>query len=81
MTNLEHFSEGFNLKSVMSKYNEKISYLIQARGSLTQDELSPAEKQALTGEDDQQKITTYEQAMKYMKDATGVSDTKVNHTT
>ncbi len=65
----------------MSKYNEKISYLIQARGSLTQDELSPAEKQALTGEDDQQKITTYEQAMKYMKDATGVSDTKVNHTT
>lgn len=48
------------------------------RGSVQQDELSPAEKAALTGEDQMQKITTYEEAFKRIKEATGVSDTLVS---
>lgn len=47
------------------------------RGSIQQDELSPQEKQALQGEEQQQKITTYEEAFKRIKEATGVSDTMV----
>ena len=43
---------------------------------MQQDELSPAEKQALTGEEQQQKISTYEEAFRKIKEATGVSDTK-----
>ncbi len=54
-----------------------IDWFLQARGSISQDELSPAEKQALTGEEEQAKITTYEEAFKRIKEATGVSDTQV----
>lgn len=54
--------------------------LLQAqRGSIQQDELSPQEKQALQGEEQQQKITTYEEAFKRIKEATGVSDTMVTN--
>ncbi|CAH1786887.1 unnamed protein product [Owenia fusiformis] len=56
--------------------HERIEKRIAQRGSLTQDELTPAEKAALTGEDQQQKISTYEEAFKRIKEATGVSDTK-----
>jgi hypothetical protein len=56
--------------------------ILQAqRGSIQQDELSPQEKQALQGEEQQQKITTYEEAFKRIKEATGVSDTMVRNKT
>jgi hypothetical protein len=45
---------------------------------LQQDELSPQEKAALSGEEQQQKITTYEEAFRRIKEATGVSDTHVS---
>jgi hypothetical protein len=48
------------------------------RGSITQDDLSPQEKAALSGEEQQQKITTYEEAFRHIKEATGVSDTWVS---
>lgn len=48
-----------------------------ARGSIQQDELTAEQRQALMGEEDQQKITTYEEAFKQIKEATGVSDTQV----
>lgn len=48
-----------------------------ARGSITREELTPEQRQALMGEEDQQKITTYEEAFKQIKEATGVSDTQV----
>lgn len=52
--------------------------LFQAqRSPIQQDELSPQEKQALQGEEQQQKITSYEEAFKEIKEATGVSDTMV----
>ena len=54
--------------------------LQQQRGSIQADELSPQDKAALTGEDQQQKITTYEEAFKRIKEATGVSDTMVLYT-
>ena len=47
------------------------------RGSIQQDELTTQEKAALTGEDQQQKITSYEEAFRHIKEATGVSDTWV----
>ncbi|GAB1597663.1 coiled-coil domain-containing protein 151-like isoform X2 [Argonauta hians] len=40
-----------------------------------QDETASGEKQALTGEEQQQKISTYEEAFRRIKEATGVSDT------
>ncbi|KAK7466000.1 hypothetical protein BaRGS_00037437 [Batillaria attramentaria] len=55
--------------------HERIEKRLAQRGSIQQDELSPQEKAALTGEDQQQKITTYEEAFKQIKEATGVSDT------
>ncbi|XP_041369363.1 outer dynein arm-docking complex subunit 3-like [Gigantopelta aegis] len=55
--------------------HERIEKRLQQRGSIQQDELSPQDKAALTGEDQQQKITTYEEAFKRIKEATGVSDT------
>lgn len=55
--------------------HERIERRIAQRGSIQQDELSPQEKQALQGEEQQQKITTYEEAFKRIKEATGVSDT------
>jgi hypothetical protein len=54
------------------------SYIFQQqRGSIQQDELSPQEKQAIQGEEQQQKITSYEEAFRRIKEATGVSDTMV----
>lgn len=54
--------------------------LQQQRGSIQQDELTPQEKQALQGEEQQQKITSYEEAFRRIKEATGVSDTMVIYT-
>ena len=51
--------------------------LQQQRGSIQQDELTAEQRQALLGEDEQQKITSYEEMFRRIKDATGVSDTKV----
>merc|ERR1712156_1206781 len=56
--------------------HERIERRIHARGSITQDELTPQEKQILTGEEEQQRITEYEMAFKRIKEATGVSDTQ-----
>ncbi|VDI11739.1 Hypothetical predicted protein [Mytilus galloprovincialis] len=55
--------------------HERIERRIQQRGSIQQDELTPQEKQALQGEEQQQKITSYEEAFRRIKEATGVSDT------
>merc|ERR1712110_677424 len=55
--------------------HERIEKRLAQRGSVQQDELSAQEKAALTGEDQQQKITTYEEAFKRIKECTGVSDT------
>ena len=52
---------------------------MQARGSIAQDDLTAEQRQALSGEEEQQRITTYEEAFKKIKDATGVSDTQVGH--
>ncbi|XP_064616243.1 outer dynein arm-docking complex subunit 3-like [Liolophura sinensis] len=56
--------------------HERIEKRIAQRGSLQQDDIAPGEKQMVTGEDNQQKITTYEEAFKQIKEATGVSDTQ-----
>ncbi|RUS91204.1 hypothetical protein EGW08_001010 [Elysia chlorotica] len=55
--------------------HERIEKRLAQRGSVQQEELSAQEKAALTGEDQQQKITTYEEAFKRIKECTGVSDT------
>ncbi|KAK3092525.1 hypothetical protein FSP39_004008 [Pinctada imbricata] len=55
--------------------HERIERRIAQRGSITQDDLSPQERQALQGEEQQQKITSYEEAFRRIKEATGVSDT------
>lgn len=53
-------------------------YLPQAaRGSISQEELSPEQRQALLGEDEAHQIAEYEEAFKRIKEATGVSDTQV----
>ncbi|KAL8618412.1 hypothetical protein ACOMHN_050180 [Nucella lapillus] len=55
--------------------HERIEKRLAQRGSISQDELSPQEKGAMTGEEQQQKITTYEEAFRLIKEATGVADT------
>eukprot|EP00745_Piridium_sociabile_P021402 TRINITY_DN32914_c0_g1_i4.p1 TRINITY_DN32914_c0_g1~~TRINITY_DN32914_c0_g1_i4.p1 ORF type:complete len:437 (+),score=186.58 TRINITY_DN32914_c0_g1_i4:272-1582(+) len=55
--------------------HERIEKRLAQRGSISQDELSPQEKGALSGEEQQQKITTYEEAFRQIKEATGVADT------
>ncbi|XP_045206562.1 outer dynein arm-docking complex subunit 3-like isoform X2 [Mercenaria mercenaria] len=55
--------------------HERIERRIAQRSSIQQDDIAGQEKQALHGEEQQQKITTYEMAFKEIKDATGVSDT------
>ncbi|XP_064649660.1 outer dynein arm-docking complex subunit 3-like isoform X2 [Lineus longissimus] len=57
-------------------HQERIEKRIAQRGSMQQDELSPQEKAALSGEEQAQKITTYEEAFRRIKEATGVSDTQ-----
>ncbi|XP_074655355.1 outer dynein arm-docking complex subunit 3-like isoform X2 [Tubulanus polymorphus] len=54
--------------------HERIEKRIAQRGSLTQDDLTGQDKQVISGEEQQQKITTYEEAFKRIKEATGVSD-------
>jgi len=56
--------------------HESFQRRLAARGSLTHDELTPEQKQMLTGEDEQQRITTYEEMFRQIKEATGVSDTQ-----
>ena len=52
--------------------------ILQAqRSSIQQDDISPGDKQGSQGEEQQQKITTYEEAFKQIKEATGVADTWV----
>ncbi|KAK7094450.1 outer dynein arm-docking complex subunit 3-like [Littorina saxatilis] len=55
--------------------HERIEKRLAQRGSIQQDELTGGEKAVLTGEDQQQKITSYEEAFRHIKEATGVSDT------
>ncbi|XP_046376199.1 outer dynein arm-docking complex subunit 3-like [Haliotis cracherodii] len=55
--------------------HERIEKRLAQRGSVQGDELAGTEKAALTGEEHQQKITTYEEAFRRIKEATGVSDT------
>ncbi|KAH9507494.1 hypothetical protein Btru_051293 [Bulinus truncatus] len=55
--------------------HERIEKRLAQRGSVQQDDLSAQEKAALTGEDHQQKITTYEEAFRHIKECTGVADT------
>lgn len=55
--------------------HERIEKRLAQRGSIQQDELNPQEKATLSGEEQQQKITTYEEAFRRIKEATGVSDT------
>lgn len=45
------------------------------RASFQQDEIGAMDKPTLSGEEQQQKITTYEEAFRRIKEATGVSDT------
>lgn len=54
---------------------EKVEKRLQ-RSSLQQDELSVEQKAVLSGEEQERKITTYEEAMNKIKDTTGVSDIK-----
>lgn len=54
---------------------EKVEKRLQ-RSSLQQDELSVEQKSVLSGEEQERKITTYEDAMNKIKDTTGVSDIK-----
>ncbi|ESO81977.1 hypothetical protein LOTGIDRAFT_237180 [Lottia gigantea] len=55
--------------------HERIEKRLAQRGSIQQDELTTQDKMALTGEEQQQIITTYEEAFRRIKEATGVSDT------
>lgn len=55
--------------------HERIERRIAQRSSIQQDDIAGQEKQAIQGEEQQHKITTYEEAFKNIKEATGVSDT------
>jgi len=55
------------------EHAEKVEKRLQ-RTSLQQDELSHEQKTGMSGEEQEKKITTYEEAMSKIKDATGVSD-------
>ncbi|XP_060065745.1 outer dynein arm-docking complex subunit 3-like [Ylistrum balloti] len=55
--------------------HERIERRIAQRGSIQADEINPQEKQALQGEEQQQKITSYEEAFRKIKETTGVSET------
>ncbi|XP_033763026.1 coiled-coil domain-containing protein 151-like [Pecten maximus] len=55
--------------------HERIERRIAQRGSIQADDINPQEKQALQGEEQQQKISSYEEAFRHIKEATGVSDT------
>ncbi|XP_025111800.1 coiled-coil domain-containing protein 151-like [Pomacea canaliculata] len=56
--------------------HERIEKRLAQRGSIQHDDLTPQERAALTGEEQQQKITTYEEAFRCIMEATGVSDTR-----
>ncbi|XP_066916489.1 outer dynein arm-docking complex subunit 3-like [Clytia hemisphaerica] len=55
------------------EHAEKVEKRLQ-RASLQQDELSHDQKTQISGEEQERKINTYEEAMSKIKDATGVSD-------
>lgn len=55
--------------------HERIERRIAQRSAIQQDDVGGQEKQGMQGEEQQQKITTYEEAFKEIKEATGVSDT------
>jgi myosin heavy subunit len=55
------------------EHAEKVEKRLQ-RASLQQDDMSHDQKSQLSGEEQERKISTYEEAMSKIKDATGVSD-------
>lgn len=55
--------------------HERTERRIAGRGSITE-ELTEGQRQALTGENEEQKIQVYEEIFHRIKEATGVSDTK-----
>lgn len=55
--------------------HERIERRIAQRSSIQHDEINAGDKSGAQGEEQQQKITTYEEAFKEIKEATGVSDT------
>ena len=61
---------------VMIMYINAITSFLKARGSIGGDDQDD-QKGAMTGEEEQQKIQTYEEAFKRIKEATGVSETSV----
>lgn len=52
---------------------EKVERRLQ-RGSIQHDDLTPEQKQIISGEDQEKKISTFEEAFLAIKEATGVSD-------
>ncbi|XP_071495771.1 outer dynein arm-docking complex subunit 3-like [Diadema antillarum] len=52
---------------------ERVERRLQ-RASIQHDELTPEQKQLITGEEEEKKIGTFEEAFQAMKEATGVSD-------
>lgn len=56
---------------------EKVERRLQ-RGSIQHDDLTPEQKQIISGEDQEKKISTFEEAFLAIKEATGVSDLVVS---
>lgn len=56
------------------EHAEKVEKRLQQRASLQQDELVNESKVQMSGEEQERKITSYEEAMAKIKEATGVSD-------
>ena len=56
------------------EHAEKVEKRMQQRASLQQDDLDPEPKSHMTGEEQERKINSYEEAMAKIKEATGVSD-------
>ncbi|XP_054769861.1 outer dynein arm-docking complex subunit 3-like [Lytechinus pictus] len=52
---------------------ERVERRLQ-RASIQHDDLTPEQKQFVTGEEEEKKISTFEEAFQAMKEATGVSD-------
>ncbi|XP_033104180.1 coiled-coil domain-containing protein 151-like [Anneissia japonica] len=53
---------------------ERVEQRRLARSSIQHDDLTPEQKQTISGEDQEKKISTYEEAFLTIKEATGVSD-------
>lgn len=77
----DKFSYLFILAASLCRWRLKLfstDLLKAARSSIAQDELTQEQRQAIgMGEEDQEKIRSYEEAFRRIKEATGVSDTQV----